>query len=139
VRAAIGVSYASPAYYADRLVDRGRAYIRDFIVGTKERRQELNDAKKQWASGFAKLREHLFGDKKEAGESVGGTTAGKAKWGKGRQRMKKNEDEEYYDVVEREMTDEKASKWVMARIQETWGSLDRNPWHARMDDSMFWM
>jgi eukaryotic translation initiation factor 2C len=30
-RATIGVSYAPPAYYADRLCDRGRAYLRDWF------------------------------------------------------------------------------------------------------------
>ncbi|KAM0714443.1 hypothetical protein Q7P37_010230 [Cladosporium fusiforme] len=32
-RATKGVSYCGPAYYADRLCDRGRAYIRDWLLG----------------------------------------------------------------------------------------------------------
>jgi eukaryotic translation initiation factor 2C len=32
-RATKGVSYCGPAYYADRLCDRGRAYIRDWLIG----------------------------------------------------------------------------------------------------------
>lgn len=32
-RATKGVSYCSPAYYADRLCDRGRAWLRDYLVG----------------------------------------------------------------------------------------------------------
>jgi hypothetical protein len=32
-RATKGVSYCSPAYYADRLCDRGRAWLRDHLVG----------------------------------------------------------------------------------------------------------
>lgn len=32
-RATRSVSYCAPAYYADRLCDRGRAYIRDWLVG----------------------------------------------------------------------------------------------------------
>lgn len=35
-RATKGVSYCSPAYYADRLCDRGRAYIRDWLIGKKD-------------------------------------------------------------------------------------------------------
>jgi hypothetical protein len=31
-RATKGVSYCAPAYYADRLCDRGRAYLRHFLV-----------------------------------------------------------------------------------------------------------
>ena len=34
-RATKGVSYCSPAYYADRLCDRGRAWLRDYLVGRK--------------------------------------------------------------------------------------------------------
>ncbi|KAL5450265.1 hypothetical protein PMIN07_001265 [Paraphaeosphaeria minitans] len=44
VRATSGVSYASPAYYADRLCERGRCYLRDFFVRTNDGRpyrQEL--------------------------------------------------------------------------------------------------
>lgn len=32
-RATKGVSYCGPAYYADRLCDRGRAYVRDWLIG----------------------------------------------------------------------------------------------------------
>ena len=32
-RATKGVSYCSPAYYADRLCDRGRAWLREYLVG----------------------------------------------------------------------------------------------------------
>jgi hypothetical protein len=32
-RATKGVSYCSPAYYADRLCDRGRAWLRDYLIG----------------------------------------------------------------------------------------------------------
>ena len=41
-RATKGVSYCSPAYYADRLCDRGRAWLRDHLVGRRwvEKRPE---------------------------------------------------------------------------------------------------
>jgi eukaryotic translation initiation factor 2C len=35
VRATVGVSYAPPAYYADRLCERGRAYLRDWFSPEK--------------------------------------------------------------------------------------------------------
>jgi len=41
-RATIGVSYAPPAYYADRLCERGRAYMREFIEPTQALR-EMDD------------------------------------------------------------------------------------------------
>jgi eukaryotic translation initiation factor 2C len=34
-RATKGVSYCSPAYYADRLCDRGRAWLREFLIGSR--------------------------------------------------------------------------------------------------------
>lgn len=34
-RATKGVSYCSPAYYADRLCDRGRAWLREYLVGRR--------------------------------------------------------------------------------------------------------
>jgi eukaryotic translation initiation factor 2C len=130
----------SQAYYADRLCDRGRAYIREYIVGNKERRQELHNARKQWAPGFAALRERLFGKKEEktqdpaaSGSSSAGTMGGR------KERRKKTEDEEVYDIVEREMMDAKARKWVMKRVERLWGDVGRNPWHERLDGTMFWM
>jgi eukaryotic translation initiation factor 2C len=42
-RATKGVSYCGPAYYADRLCDRGRAYIRDWLIG----REEYGPSRKQ--------------------------------------------------------------------------------------------
>jgi len=34
-RATKGVSYCSPAYYADRLCDRGRAWLREYLIGSR--------------------------------------------------------------------------------------------------------
>jgi eukaryotic translation initiation factor 2C len=46
VRATMGVSYAAPAYYADRLCERARCYLRDFFAPTQHKREELD--KKRW-------------------------------------------------------------------------------------------
>lgn len=35
VRAPVSVSYASPAYYADRLCERGRCYLRNFLAAPR--------------------------------------------------------------------------------------------------------
>lgn len=40
------VSYAAPAYYADRLCERARCYLRDFYVPTQHKREELEQ--KRW-------------------------------------------------------------------------------------------
>ncbi|KAF2648959.1 hypothetical protein K491DRAFT_735867 [Lophiostoma macrostomum CBS 122681] len=47
VRATLAVSYASPAYYADRLCDRGRQYLREFFASSKKQRDSLDHFKKQ--------------------------------------------------------------------------------------------
>nr|OQO32263.1 hypothetical protein B0A51_00511 [Rachicladosporium sp. CCFEE 5018] len=39
-RATKGVSYCAPAYYADRLCDRGRAWLRDWLMGRNEERPD---------------------------------------------------------------------------------------------------
>ncbi|KAF1972564.1 stem cell self-renewal protein Piwi [Bimuria novae-zelandiae CBS 107.79] len=45
-RATKGVSYAMPAYYADRLCERGRCYIREFLVPSKEDREEQDSRRR---------------------------------------------------------------------------------------------
>lgn len=39
----MGVSYAAPAYYADRLCERGRCYLRDFLSPTKATRVKFDE------------------------------------------------------------------------------------------------
>ncbi|KAF2643954.1 Piwi-domain-containing protein [Massarina eburnea CBS 473.64] len=45
VRATLGVSYAAPAYYADRLCERGRCYLRNWYNPTPQTRQQFNNEK----------------------------------------------------------------------------------------------
>jgi eukaryotic translation initiation factor 2C len=42
-RATKGVSYCAPAYYADRLCDRGRAWLREFLMGRNFIRQHKDE------------------------------------------------------------------------------------------------
>jgi len=43
----MGVSYAAPAYYADRLCERARCYIREFLVPSEEARKDIDDLRKR--------------------------------------------------------------------------------------------
>jgi len=43
----MGVSYAAPAYYADRLCERTRCYIREFLVPSEEDRKDIDDLRKR--------------------------------------------------------------------------------------------
>jgi eukaryotic translation initiation factor 2C len=45
VRATLGVSYASPTYYADRLCERGRCYLREWYNPTSTKRKEFDNKK----------------------------------------------------------------------------------------------
>jgi eukaryotic translation initiation factor 2C len=66
VRATLGVSYASPAYYADRLCERGRCYLRPWFNPNEATRnfwnkrkhtleKEATDKRRQKAAGSSKL------------------------------------------------------------------------------------
>jgi eukaryotic translation initiation factor 2C len=47
VRATLGVSYAAPAYYADRLCERARCYLRDFFSPSSDMRKSHDKHRKQ--------------------------------------------------------------------------------------------
>jgi eukaryotic translation initiation factor 2C len=122
VRCMSGVSYISPTYYADRLCERGRLYIRKYYIGDNQTlRDELSEMK--W-----KL------DKERKDERGN-------KWGK-REHKKTSEErdmEKYHaDEVQRIMKD-----FVNKRIEDEF-YVDRsgdweNPYAERLKDTMFWM
>jgi eukaryotic translation initiation factor 2C len=43
----MGVSYASPAYYADRLCERARCYLREFFSPTQATRNWFTDHRRE--------------------------------------------------------------------------------------------
>jgi eukaryotic translation initiation factor 2C len=120
VRATIGVSYASPAYYADRLAERGRIYIRDFLAGDAKLKANFNLHKAFVEQKADKLRTAMFPRLKY---------------------QRKNSNEEVFDLVERDEIAAELRKWVNGEVAKVWHSegLERNPWHQRMNESIFWM
>ena len=48
VRATTGVSYASPAYYADRLCERGRCYLREWFSPDGAKRDDYNTRRRAY-------------------------------------------------------------------------------------------
>jgi hypothetical protein len=153
----MGVSYASPAYYADRLADRGRAYIREFIVGNEDLRQQLHEEKKRMQPIFKQLRTAIFGEKEPSPTTqtpqdatdiqqnmaqLTLSTTAQARTPALPQRKdkrKKTRDEEIYDIVERELMEAECNKWCLEKIKSVWGDLDKDPWHEDLGRSMFWM
>jgi eukaryotic translation initiation factor 2C len=61
VRATLGVSYAAPAYYADRLCERGRCYLREWYNPSSDKRDEFRRKKLEFQK--AQPRSNMNGTK----------------------------------------------------------------------------
>lgn len=128
VRSTCGVSYASPAYYADRLCERGRCYLRDFFVNTPEsqtRRNKVRQLKHDEEKARAAVRRNRFGNRLNAD---------------GTKRVKKQGEEEQ-EKRDREEVDKllKESTMKEARKEFYLNGEDKNPWHKNVSGTMFWM
>jgi eukaryotic translation initiation factor 2C len=108
-RATKGVSYAAPAYIADRLCDQGRKYLRawdpsdEFRAPPNPRVGEAQVDMKRWRKKMAKQLEQ---------QELLSTNNSQRVWG---------HYEDYNDVPSSTQTPR------------------YNPWHPNLDDSMFWM
>ena len=130
VRATVGVSYASPAYYADKLCERDRIYLRDFFVRTSNgeaRRSQLETDKHKREDELSKVRIQKFGAERHAN---------------GRKRPKTLGELEMESEDKKKVEDE-CKEWVMKQAKkEMYGGENapgRNPWHADIRKTMFWM
>ncbi|CAN9251435.1 unnamed protein product [Alternaria alternata] len=130
VRATVGVSYASPAYYADRLCERGRIYLRDFFVRTangEKRRNELEAEKQKKENELSKIRMAKFGVERNIN---------------GRKRPK-TVAELQQESDDKKTVEETCKRWVMkAARKDMYGGEDapgKNPWHKNTSKTMFWM
>jgi eukaryotic translation initiation factor 2C len=131
VRATLGVSYASPAYYADRLCERGRAYLRDFYAPNPPTRDRWDKRKNAL--------EKAARDRRPAA----------AKWPSVPQRKKTKAQkdaekaEREADKSDRETALEAVKKEVSAEIDRVWGKPAANPLCAVERDkllkTMYWM
>jgi eukaryotic translation initiation factor 2C len=102
VRATLGVSYAAPAYYADRLCERARCYLRDFFSPTTAIRRQGEDDRRD-----AEIREGLWKPK----QSDNMTHAEKDK--------ERAQTKEKKDRIEKKMEDDQ-----MRRARRRLGALD---------------
>ena len=133
VRTTGAVSYASPAYYADRLCERGRCYLRDFFINTdginphqgKTLRQQLKDFKRGQEQGKANVRINQFG----------------SPWNTDGTRRAKSVAEQTQELNDRKAVEDSCVNQVMrlARREFYKYGEDRNPWHSGVAKTMFWM
>ncbi|KAF2483953.1 Piwi domain-containing protein [Neohortaea acidophila] len=106
-RSTTAVSYCAPAYYADRLCDRGRAYLRPWLTNQNDQ-----------ASGLYRPAE----------------------------RRQDQTPTQYNDMVKDELRDDpnwrpyhNAAYPGQLNPPMKYGFTRRNPWHANLDDTMFYL
>lgn len=123
-----GVSYASPTYYADRLCERGRLYIRAYYNGDEPAHKAmLDDAKHKKAEAQKKLRQKMFGHA----------------W---HERSRKEKEKEKKDAEEltnhlRQLTWDAVNRVFcpQPKVPEPGRPVWRNPYGRELRDTMFWM
>lgn len=128
VRTTGAVSYASPAYYADRLCERGRCYLLDFLVSTphgRNLRQQLRICKHEQEDLAAERRIAKYGPMRNADKT----------------RRTKTTPEQLQELEDRNAVEEACHCDTMdkARFAFYTNGPDKNPWHSRVADTMFWM
>jgi eukaryotic translation initiation factor 2C len=130
VRATVGVSYASPAYYADRLCERGRCYLRRFFNPSQLDKDNFNNDKSAFENTLKAKREKLF------------PNSGKKKNNKGH--FIKTEQEREWEKKERKAWETGRRKQMLKQAND---HLFQNPkkdnglypWHGNVAGTMFWM
>ena len=131
VRSTVPVSYAAPAYYADRLCDRGRLYLREFFTKphTKEgmgRQDKLEQLKRKEEQRRKDARLRNWGQEWE---------------GMGKKRRLKSQEEVERENKDRAEVAHAIDKWVMDEAREAFylHGVGKNPWHGKISKTMFWM
>ncbi|KAF3038915.1 hypothetical protein E8E11_000489 [Didymella keratinophila] len=121
------MSYASPAYYADRLCERGRCYLRDFFVNTPQgaaRRNQLNQYKRTEERRRAGIRATQYG----------------SLWN-GNVRHAKTLQEQTQEANDRKAVIDDCVRRTMASAEFVFykNGRDKNPWRDNIAQTMFWM
>jgi eukaryotic translation initiation factor 2C len=123
------VSYASPAYYADRLCERGRCYLRDFFVNTntpqaKTLRRNLRQTKHTQELQKAQSRITQFGPI----------------WNNNVRRAKIIQ-EQVQEVNDRKDVIDACCNGIMIEAKKEFykNGNGKNPWKKSIAHTMFWM
>ena len=132
VRATLGVSYAPPVYYADRLCERGRCYLRQWFAPDKNSNHYQKYLEQKTAiekSHKDKLRHEVAQLKKPAVRYK-------------HEKPRKQQQQTDLERKSRYEATEAVEKHFLAQAK-TYLEIKRKdgpgPWHASLDDTMFWM
>jgi eukaryotic translation initiation factor 2C len=122
------VSYASPAYYADRLCDRGRHYLRDLFHHTnagKPHRDVQNKKRQELERRLKQDRIKKYG----------------SEWQNGKKRTKNKEEISQQEKDKRQVYEEISEDAMKIAKRMFYGSSgkERNPFDDRVSKTMFWM
>lgn len=123
----MGVSYAPPAYYADRLCERGRCYLRDLLNPDQEDVLELDDLEAKLKSDRRSIRDAQFSPRVKDEKDV-------VVISKEERELRKAHDDEV-DLELRKHTFRKAE----AIFNKGGGDGRGNPWKQSLRRTMFWM
>ncbi|KAF2709989.1 Piwi-domain-containing protein [Pleomassaria siparia CBS 279.74] len=140
VRSTVGVSYAAPAYYADRLCERGRQYMRDYFTRTDKGRwlqEQMDYYKKDEESKAKQARTKKYGAERDDKHN----------------KRSKSDEEVISETKDRLYIADENKKWLMKGGEGYDGRYthngavhdfhkhgqDANPWHPNISKTMFWM
>ncbi|KAH9866106.1 hypothetical protein J1614_008670 [Plenodomus biglobosus] len=130
VRATRGVSYAPPAYYADRLCERGRVYLRDFLSPTHNSECRDTHYKRHEAikAALQHTREARFRSLRKTASD-------------GKTRIKSPAEKEQ-EEIDRKVAEDQLRRWTFDQAAPVFYGGDgtpRNPFGDVVGQTMFWM
>ncbi|KAJ4376118.1 hypothetical protein N0V83_001399 [Neocucurbitaria cava] len=132
VRATMGVSYAPPAYYADRLCERGRQYLRDWFTP--------NDDSEHYKAYKKSEKEIEENNSRELARKIAALPA--APIPQGQRRARKSVDQVTLERKHRDLNEKTLEAEMLAQAKN-YMNEKRNggcgPWHESLDGTMFWM
>lgn len=121
------VSYASPTYYADRLCERGRLYIRKYYNGDdKDTTADFKKYKKDLEDEFKEAREKQFSAKPH-------------KKTKQERDLEKKHAENVAKMCKEFMFKKVAKDFYPGWDEDKPEETARNPWQDSIAGTMFWM
>jgi len=124
----MSVSYAPPAYYADRLCERGRCYLRQWFSPEKSSKHYLD---------FEKEKKNIKQSNQKVLEKIRSEfSSQQTKEGKNARKTDEQMDKER---KHREDADKKLVGAFKDKAQAYLGDDGPGSWHRNLDDTMFWM